>query len=295
MNARLRKTTLQHVATKPKAPRASLKRFASRSLLCAIATGSFQSATVRAELMQIEGTVSFNYLAFGRPQVQVTATGVADVNKGGPDFALNTLGIAGGISGSVGVPVTDPEVTGSVASIRWDVAVGTGSLAPFASPYPLTRNALPLHGSVRLCLISASCISSELLMPFTQSHGAAGIGVGGSFAPLLGSKVVAISVEAAPWTVGPAFIPVSTIGGNTISIPSSGYLHGPFSFSGSAALAGGSLKLVSPVVVRSAEGLHPLTSFATIHIRFVPEPGVGLLLVAGVIGLLVLGRGRITP
>lgn len=242
--------------------------------------------------MQIEGTVSFNFLAGGKIHARVAATGVADVNPGSPDIALNTLDLAGGISGSVGIPVTDPEVTASVASIRWDVALGTGLLKPF-TPLPLIQNTLPLRGSARLCLITAACSNSVLLMPFTRGGGATGIGVGGSFVPALGPNAVAISVEAAPWTVGPAFVPISTFGGSTISIPSSGYLHGPLSFSGSAALVGGELKLVSPVVVRSAEGLHPFTSFATIQIRFVPEPGMGLLLFAGVVGLLVLGRGRI--
>jgi hypothetical protein len=201
---------------------------------------------------------------------------------------------ASGFSGSVAIPVTDPEVTASVASIRWDVALGTGSLRPFAPP-PLTQNRLPLRGSVRLCLVLAGCSSSEQLMPFTQSSGAAGIGIGGSFVPSPESNAIAVSIEAAPWTVGSAFLPISTVAGGIVSIPSTGYLHGPFSFSGSAALPGGELKLVSPTIVRSAEGLHPLTNFATIHIRFIREPGAGLLLVAGVVGLLLVGRSRITP
>ena len=108
-------------------------------------------------------------------------------------------------------------------------------------------------------------------------------------------NTIAISIEAAPWTVGTAYVPISTLNGSSLSIPSSGFVHGPFSFTGSAALVGGELKLVTPVIVRSPEGIHPLTSFATIDIRFVPEPGVGLLLIAGVVGLLVLGRGRISP
>jgi len=294
VKTRLRRTRLQRDVSKSSPDGARLKQLVSPILLCAIATGSFPPAPVHAELMQIEGTVAFDFLALGRPPIRVTATGVADVNAGGSDIALNTLDVVAGISGSVGIPVTDPEVTASVASIRWDVSLGTGSLRPFAS-LPLTQNRLPLRGSMRLCLVTAACGSSELLMPFTQSSGAVGIGIGGSLVPTPDTLAVAVSIEAAPWTVGPAFLPISTSGGGTVSIPSSGYLHGPFSFSGSAALAGGELKLVSPVLVRSAEGLHPLTSFATINIRFVPEPGVGLLLVVGVVALLLVGRGRITP
>jgi hypothetical protein len=292
VNKRLRHATFQRVTMKRAIRSDRQARLAIRTLLCALAAAIFQSTPVRADLMQIDATVAFRFLALGRPEVHLTATGVADVNQGGADFALNTLHVAGGISASVGVPVTDPEVTASVASIRWNVTLGTGSLAPFDATSPLTRSTLPLRGSVRLCLIQATC--SVLLMPFTQSSGAVGIGVGGTFVPSLGSNAVAISIQAAPWTVGPAAIPVPTAGGGSISIPSSGFAHGPFSFSGSAALTGGELKLVSPVVVRAAEGLHPLTGFSTINIRFVPEPGGGLLVVAGIAGLATLGRGRIT-
>ena len=93
------------------------------------------AAPVRAEPMEFEGTVSLNLLASRKTEVQVAGTGVADVNKGGPDIALNTLDLAGGISGSVAVPVTDPEVTATIASIRWDAALGTGSVVGTPSQF----------------------------------------------------------------------------------------------------------------------------------------------------------------
>ena len=55
------------------------------------------------------------------------------------------------------------------------------------------------------------------------------------------------------------------------------------------------IQLVTPVLVVSEEGFHPLTAFARTTIRFVPEPGLVVLLLSGVIGLAVIGRTRAKP
>ena len=59
----------------------------------------------------------------------------------------------GAITGSGTVPVTDPETTGTVKSIRVSVTLGAGTLTGISGAPPLGRNELPLRGS-RACASS---------------------------------------------------------------------------------------------------------------------------------------------
>ncbi|MFP8880646.1 MAG: hypothetical protein VCE43_15065 [Myxococcota bacterium] len=247
-----------------------------------------------AKLMAFEGTLSFAPLGVLRT-FSVTGSGIATVNAAGADTALNTLSLApGGIAGVAVVPVTDPEVTNTIASIQLSGSLGAGVLHPFSAAVQsqplLTQNILPLVGVARVCLVVAGCGSSRQIFAF--QHGAAGIGVGGVWSGSGFSYGNRVSVHGAPWTVGTAFLPYVTPAGDTVSIPEFGDAHGPGSFAGSTALIGGVIQLVTPVVVTSGSEISPFSMFAKTTIRFIPEPGMGLLLLSGIVGLVVIGRGR---
>ena len=75
----------------------------------------------------------------------------------------------------------------------------------------------------------------------------------------------------------------------------SGFVHGPASNTSSTALASGVIQLITPTQVTTigVPGSNDkLSLFGTLRIRFVPEPGLLLLLRSGAVALVLLGRSR---
>ncbi len=101
---------------------------------------------------------------------------------------------------------------------------------------------------------------------------------------------VAITVVSGSWTAGTA-----AVTGVTTTSPTSNMTNpaGTATAMGSNGLTpggAGTLVLVSPVkVVSSIAG--NFAAFGTLTLNYVPEPGTLLLLVAGIAGIAVLGRG----
>lgn len=245
---------------------------------------------VRAAEMRWEGTLGFDFLAPGLPALSVTGTGVATLNGSGGGSHLTALRLAGGLSASAVVPVTDPEVTAAegIVAVRASAALGSGSLAPFASG-PLTRSTLPVRGMLAVCLLDPACLPGGFLaIPLSTGDGTAGLGVGGTWTLGPGSR---ISILGAPWTLGAALLTLTTEGGATLELPATGWVHGALSFTTSTALPGGALSLVTPLRVASDAG-PPLASFARLTLRFVPEPERALALAAGAALLAALARSR---
>ena len=98
----------------------------------------------------------------------------------------------------------------------------------------------------------------------------------------------------APWTIRTATVPIMTDSGGTVAVAAAGWLHGPASFTTSTAVSGGALSLVTPLRVTSNLGT-PLGAFGRLTLRFVPEPGLLLLMGSGLLGLAILGRTRMRP
>jgi hypothetical protein len=84
-----------------------------------------------AEPQPWNGTLTFEIGAL--EPVVITGSGVATVNSSGGGNHLTTLRLAGGISGSGVVPVTDPDATiprdpfGGLSSVRITATLGTGT------------------------------------------------------------------------------------------------------------------------------------------------------------------------
>ena len=250
----------------------------------------------RADPMPWAGTLEFELVS--RSPVAFTGSGVGAVNGSSGGVHLSALGLAGGITGTATIPLTDPEAA-TLLSLRALVTLGTGTLFPFAPPAPpsqpqLLQRILPVRGAVKFCILFPGC-ANYLPLPLTINQGRTGVGVGGGLLTVGGfGSGPAISLQGAPWTLRTATLPIATTGGGSATLVATGWVHGPLTFTSSTAVAGGSVSLVTPVRVISDAGL-ALGMFARLTLRFIPEPGLVLLLGSGIAALAMMGRGRMRP
>jgi hypothetical protein len=242
--------------------------------------------------MRWDGTLALDPLGPGLPTLSLAGTGVATLNGSAGGSHLTALRLAGGLSRSATVPVTDPGITGAegIAALRARATLGTATLAPFASGAPLTRGELPVRGLLAVCFVDPACLPGGFLpLALTANDGATGLGVGGLHTVQAGA--VRISILASPWTLGTALLTLTTNGGSSAPLGAAGWAHGALSFTTSTALTGGALSLVTPLRIVSDTG-PPLSSFARLTLRFVPEPGSAVLLGSGALGLACLALAR---
>jgi hypothetical protein len=222
-----------------------------------------------------------------------------DYSSGGSH--LSTLrfhtGITGysDITGSGTVPITDPETSGAVRSIRVaNVTLGSGTLTGISGAPPLGRNEIPLKGFVRVCLIVGGCFQN-LPLNLTLNDGNTGVGVGGL---LTGSyrNSIRISIVNAPWTLGTVSGINQTAHGGFKTISRAGFVHGVASASNSTTAASGSvvIQLIAPqqVTTQGIPGNNDVLMLFPTLTMIVPEPGLLLLIGSGVAGLGMLGRSR---
>lgn len=261
------------------------------------------AAPSHATRIKWEGTGTVR-LGFNIKPVLQTGTGVATVNSafGVPTTQTHLMTIRfRGLSGSQTTPLTDPLNPILVTLIATNVGGATGTLARGTPGGPLTRNTAPIPGNTKLCLVFPGC-NSFLPIPLTVG-GTRGLGIGGLITINAFAKAgVKISITAAPWTIGLATVtdvrtennppgaPIADIGTVTIQ----GFAHGAASLTSSTATLDGVVRLVAPARVKTTLAGDSdrifLRGITTLH--FVPEPGLLLLLGAGVAGLLVLGTRR---
>jgi hypothetical protein len=253
---------------------------------------------VSAKTLEWHGTLKMEL--WPGATVSNQGSGVATVNDSSGGAHLSTLRVAGGITGSVVIPLTDPEVTGTMKSIRVDPArLGTGTLTGISGAPPIAPPAaIPLPGVMRVCIFQPDC-AYFLPMELTLNNGKTGMGVGGLLT-VGGNGSVRISIEAAPWTLATVSGLNQTAGGGFKTLTRVGFVHGPASATGGAsgsstAAPSGVIQLIAPQQVR----MHGVTgngswiaTFTTLTLHFIPEPGLLLLIGSGVVGLGLLGRSR---
>ena len=252
------------------------------------------------------------------PDGILTGGGVATINgsSGVVPAHLNTLRLAasrGQIQGSFTRVVTDPDTlpNGVYALIYDDVGGLTGTHGEISGGVASTSAGpggnVPIHGVVKICILSYACDTSldlVLSQPTTVNGvpgtGNKGVGVGGIITAG-GYGGIRISLEAAPWTVKTrtSIDQITTPTNETKRIfttwVAKGWAHGPGSTTTSTAQPSGVVQLITPnqVVTNLPLGSSDkLGSFVITVIHFIPEPGLLLLLGSGVAGLAILGRRR---
>lgn len=153
----------------------------------------------------------------------------------------------GGITNQVPGEVCPPTVPSPISGAACNVGGGLGG-------------AMPLAGTIRVLLLGGG-----LSIPIQLDE--ANVGLGGPFS--FGDSI-ALTGDAAAWTTGTGLLNTGT---NVVATQ------------GSSVTPDGGFNLVTPTYVATAGGipLHMFTSFS--FTPAVPEPGVLLLVAAGVAGL----------
>ena len=256
------------------------------ALLLALTAG-----TASAKTLDWHGTLDIDLGAL--PTLRIQGSGVSTVNGTTGQNHLNTLRLAGGITGSGTISVTDPETTGTIPSIRISATLGTATLSGISGGGALSQPTLPVGGFTRVCLFTPGC-GSFLPLNNTTNNGNTGLGVGGQLT--LGAYgAIRISVVNQPWTLGTVSGVNQTVSGGFKTISRQGFIHGPASTTSSTATGSGVVQLIAPQQVTTSGisgNSSQLTLFAALTIHFIPEPGLLLLIGSGVVGLGLLGRSR---
>lgn len=251
------------------------------------------AGSASAKTLDWHGTLDIDLGAL--KDLRITGSGVATVNASSGGSHLNTMRIAGGITGSGTIPVTDPSASGTLPSIIISGTIGTGTFSGISGAPPLNAPAvLGLKGYTRVCtFVPCSPSAPGFELNNTTNSGGTGIGIGGLLT--LGDAGIYISIEAAPWTLAFNTGVNQTLKGGFITLGKGGFVHGAASANSSTATPSGVIQLISPEQV-TVTGLKTnsakLTLFTTLTLHFIPEPGLLLLIGSGVVGLGVLGRSR---
>ena len=249
-----------------------------------------------AKALDWHGTLNVQLWGGGATSLTFQGSGVATVNDSSGSAHLSTLRLAGGISGSGTIPITDPETTGTIKTIHLDaVGLGTGTISGISGAPPFNPPAaIPIPGHARVCIFQSSC-SLNLPLDLTRNNGNTGVGVAGTVT-LGGNGTIRISIESAAWTLATVTGLNQTVKGNFITLSNIGFVHGGASASNSStATNSGVIQLISPEQITTAGIVGNSTKmnlFLTMTLHFIPEPGLLLLLGAGVVGLGLLGRSR---
>jgi hypothetical protein len=206
--------------------------------------------------------------------ITIAGSGVATVNGSGGGLHLDTLDLgAGGLGGGpITILVTDP---GAAPIVGLQLTV-TNDAGHFDRTSGALGGVMGIPGVLKNCLFEGpGCGNAvaNLSVPLDV------IGAGGS---TFVEGPVSLTVGGAPWTTGTASIGTFT---------TRGFAHGPATGTSTTAQPGGSIKLVTPIFIRTNIGVGvTLESWAKLTIEFVPEPTTLVLIGAGIAGLAWRGR-----
>jgi hypothetical protein len=247
------------------------------------------------------------------PQAVIPGGGVATINDSAGTLpghleSLRVSASRGNVSTSFTQFVTDPETQGNgIAAIQYvGVEGGTGTFSPIsgflASTATSFNGVVPVRGLVKLCLFSTVCNSfAAINLTTTSANNTIGIGIGGLLTVTILGGFARLSIEGKPWQLKTGTVidhittPTNAVNQTFIDITFMGFAHGPESLTTSTADDGGVVQMVSPTQVRTDLPLgsnQKVGAGQTLFIRFIPEPGMLLLIGSGVAGLALLGRRR---
>lgn len=258
--------------------RSAERRFGALAALFVVFSGVALAAPAHAGVLPFTGTLQ---VEIGSVTVSWPGAGSAVVNGaaalGGPIAALSVPRGAFVVTGLT-TPVTDPSVF-PIAGLQVTASNATGDFAETAMGK--VRGVMPIDGVSKVCLFSNTGCSAALA---NVSVPLSVIGFGGQVAA---TGAVNLTVQGAPWTTG--FTAIVPPFGSALT--RMGFAHGPASNTSSAATEGGSIQLVTPIVVWTNITIAQpsIFGFATMTLHFVPEPTTALLVGGGIALLTATG------
>ena len=265
-----------------------LSGFALGLTLALAVAGDTQAAT-----LEWEGSARISLASSLNQATTFTGSGVATVN-GSAGVDITRFRPTGFLGGTQVTPLTDPE-NATLVSIIGTGHLGPGTFTGIAGGMINGNDTLPVPGKSKVCILFPGC-SVYIPIPFTQNSGATGLGVGGTISAntFSAGPGLKVSVIAAPWTLGLTSVTdVRTRSQvDSATTTAQGFIHGPASNTSTAAQDGGVLQIVTASLVVTS--LDPPSDrqaqLAFGRFRFIPEPGLLLLLGSGITGLVLLGR-----
>ena len=260
----------------------------------------FAASQANAANLAWKGTIRVDINTF--PPAPLTGTGVFTVNNSAGGSHLNTMQFTTpGITGTIVVPITDPEVTG-IGLLAVKLTINSqlaGTFANLSTTGALSQNQRGTNGAARLCLFFQGCVSAFLPVNLSANNGMTGAGIGGA-ATIGGFGTIRVSLVYNPWTKGTTTLTnLGTDDGGVTTRTRMGFQHGAQSGISSTAQTSGVVQLVnatSTVTAGIPTGGAPNAkgnAFTIFTIHVIPEPGLLLLLGSGVVGLALLGHRRI--
>ena len=256
---------------------ARLLRTCARAVRLLAISCCLLAAPARAGVLPFTGTIEIDLNGLF---ASFSGAGSATVNgSGGGGFvsslALTSFAIQ---TNALVLPVTDP----GVAPIRGlQVTAGNGPGTFTRTPMGSLGGTMPLLGVTKVCLFAAcDGAIANLNVPLSV------IGVGGqSFV----AGIVNVTVVGAPWTTGTA---VNAVPGFSFTTTRMGHGYGPASQTGTTALPGGTIRLVTPFLAYTNIGVDQpqVVGFVTATLHFVPEPATLVMLGGGCVALVLRAR-----
>lgn len=261
-----------------------------------------------AVLLPVQQTLELVLANFPQPRVTAQAPGAVEIAPAQAN-PLDEIRIAdvGTLSFSGILPVTDPlaiqggvyAIQGNEIRLRTDLQGGVFGNLQAAVGVPqsgLTPATLPLTGTLRYCVLNASCdptLTVAVPIGSEASNGFVGAGVGGVLTIGGAAGAFRVSVLGAPWTVGTVTVFSRTDQGAIAPVTAQGFAHGPASATGSTSLSSGVLELVSASQIQSANyGIQDYTGVTHRYTLRLPEPARFVSLLLGVVWLTALGWRR---
>jgi hypothetical protein len=273
------------------------------SLVAAAALVLGTASTAQAKIVDWSGTLNIRLGPIG--EMVAGGTGVATTNGTAGVNHVNTIHFGpNDISGSFVIPLTDPENATLLSVVGSNVVLPASGNLGAQTGTPISPNTMALGGFFKVCILLPGCdtyLPVPIANPTSGPPFSRGLGIGGTGTVNTYSNGPGLKMSLAfnPWTLGVGtMVNVSTTDGTTpvtnATVTVQGFKHGPASGTASTAANSGVIQWVSPnrIVTTTDPPSQKLGVPAILRIRFMPEPGLLLLLASGVGGLVLLGRSR---
>lgn len=224
------------------------------------------SGQAHATALTFTGTLT---ISLAGQLVVLPGGGTATINGSGAGGHIVNMGLGGGeFAADAFVLSITPPAGGVIGGIQVTAANLAGNFV--GSGGAGLGGEMPLNGFAKVCLFGAcSAAAANIAVPLGN------IGAGGTTAV---SGAVNVTVIGAPWTTGTAAVGASTAMGGVAPVSNTG-------------APSGNVTLVTPVFISTnIGGSEVVPAFGILDLHFVPEPGTGLLLAAGIMGLIAGGR-----